>query len=118
MRFCGRFVGSRFKSVVALPFSVNGARIGVMSLASREAEPLGDQELMLLQDMIANLSFALQYRQKETTAQYLAYFDALTGLAKRSLFCERLDEALRGRAGRGGGPGGGAGGGGRRGGGN
>jgi diguanylate cyclase (GGDEF)-like protein len=47
--------------------------------------------------MIANLSFALQYRQKETTAQYLAYFDALTGLAKRALFCERLDEALRNR---------------------
>ncbi len=84
-----------FKSVVALPFSVNGARIGVLSLASRDTDPLGDQELMLLQDMIANLSFALQYRQKETTAQYLAYFDALTGLAKRALFCERLDEAIR-----------------------
>lgn len=87
-----------FKSVVALPFSVNGARIGVLSLASRETDQLGDEELMLLQDMIANLSFALQYRQKETAAQYLAYFDALTGLAKRALFCERLDEALRNRA--------------------
>jgi diguanylate cyclase (GGDEF)-like protein/PAS domain S-box-containing protein len=86
-----------FRSVVALPFSVNGARIGVLSLASRETDQLGDQELMLLQDMIANLSFALQYRQKETTAQYLAYFDALTGLAKRALFCERLDESLRNR---------------------
>ncbi len=86
-----------FKSVIALPFSVNGARIGVLSLASRETDQLGDAELMLLQDMIANLSFALQYRQKETTAQYLAYFDALTGLAKRALFCERLDESLRNR---------------------
>ncbi|MFL6604326.1 MAG: EAL domain-containing protein [Steroidobacteraceae bacterium] len=86
-----------FKSVVALPFSVNGARVGVLSLASRESDQLSDEELLLLQDMIANLSFALQYRQKETTAQYLAYFDALTGLAKRALFCERLDEALRNR---------------------
>ena len=86
-----------FKSVVALPFSVNGARIGVLSLASREADQLRDEELLLLQDMIANLSFALQYRQKETAAQYLAYFDALTGLAKRGLFCERLDDALRNR---------------------
>jgi diguanylate cyclase (GGDEF)-like protein len=83
--------------VVALPFSVNGARVGVLSLASRESDQLSDEELLLLQDMIANLSFALQYRQKETTAQYLAYFDALTGLAKRALFCERLDEALRNR---------------------
>ena len=86
-----------FKSVVALPFSVNGARVGVLSLASRESDQLSDEELLLLQDMIANLSFALQYRQKETAAQYLAYFDALTGLAKRALFCERLDEALRNR---------------------
>ena len=86
-----------FKSVVALPFSVNGARVGVLSLASRESDQLSDEELLLLQDMIANLSFALQYRQKETTAQYLAYFDALTGLAKRALFCERLDEVLRSR---------------------
>jgi PAS domain S-box-containing protein/diguanylate cyclase (GGDEF)-like protein len=87
-----------FKSVVALPFSVNGARVGVLSLASRETDQLSDEELLLLQDMIANLSFALQYRQKETAAQYLAYFDALTGLAKRGLFCERVDEALRNRA--------------------
>jgi diguanylate cyclase (GGDEF)-like protein/PAS domain S-box-containing protein len=86
-----------FKSVVALPFSVDGARIGVLSLASKELDQLSDEELLLLQDMIANLSFALQYRQKETAAQYLAYFDALTGLAKRAMFCERLDEALRNR---------------------
>jgi diguanylate cyclase (GGDEF)-like protein/PAS domain S-box-containing protein len=88
-----------FKSIVALPFSVNGARVGVLSLASRESDQLSDEELLLLQDMIANLSFALQYREKETVAQYLAYYDALTGLAKRALFCERLDAALRGRVG-------------------
>jgi PAS domain S-box-containing protein/diguanylate cyclase (GGDEF)-like protein len=88
-----------FKSVVALPFSVDGARVGVLSLASRESDQLSDEELLLLQDMIANLSFAMQYRQKETAAQYLAYYDALTGLAKRALFCERLDAALRNRLG-------------------
>jgi diguanylate cyclase (GGDEF)-like protein len=92
-----QWLAEGFKSLVALPFSVNGARVGVLSLASRESDQLSDEELVLLQDMIANLSFALQYRQKETTAQYLAYFDALTGLAKRALFCERLDESLRNR---------------------
>lgn len=86
-----------FKSIVALPLTVNGSRIGVLSLGSRESDQLSDEELLLLQDVIANLSFALQYRQKETTAQYLAYFDALTGVAKRGLFCERLDESLRSR---------------------
>lgn len=92
-----QWLAEGYKSLVALPFSVNGASVGVLSLASRESDQLSDEELLLLQDMIANLSFALQYRQKETTAQYLAYFDALTGLAKRALFCERLDEMLRNR---------------------
>jgi PAS domain S-box-containing protein/diguanylate cyclase (GGDEF)-like protein len=93
------WVDAGFKSVVALPFSVNGARVGVLSLASKESDQLSDEELLLLQDIIANLSFALQYREKETVAQYLAYYDALTGLAKRALFCERLDAALRNRVG-------------------
>jgi diguanylate cyclase (GGDEF)-like protein/PAS domain S-box-containing protein len=93
------WVDAGFKSVVALPFSVNGARVGVLSLASKESDQLSDEELLLLQDIIANLSFALQYREKETVAQYLAYYDALTGLAKRALFCERLDAAVRNRVG-------------------
>jgi diguanylate cyclase (GGDEF)-like protein len=88
-----------FHSVVALPFTVDGARIGVLSLASRESDLLSDEELRLLQGMIANLSFALQYRQKETTVQYLAYYDPLTGLAKRGLFCERLDKLLQSQLG-------------------
>jgi diguanylate cyclase (GGDEF)-like protein len=88
-----------FHSVVALPLTVDGARIGVVSLASRESDLLSDEELRLLQDMTANLSFALQYRQKETAVQYLAYYDPLTGLAKRGLFCERLDKLLQNRVG-------------------
>jgi len=88
-----------FHSVVALPLTVDGARIGVLSLASRESDLLSDEELRVLQDLIANLSFALQYRQKETTVQYLAYYDPLTGLAKRGLFCERLDKLLQNRVG-------------------
>ena len=88
-----------FHSVVALPLTVDGARIGVVSLASRESDLLSDEELRLLQDITANLSFALQYRQKETAVQYLAYYDPLTGLAKRGLFCERLDKLLQNRVG-------------------
>ncbi|MDB6087677.1 MAG: hypothetical protein JWN85_461 [Gammaproteobacteria bacterium] len=88
-----------FHSVVALPLIVDGARIGVLALASRETDQLSDEELRLLQDMTANLSFALQYRQKETAVQYLNYFDPLTGLAKRGLFCERLDKLLQNRVG-------------------
>jgi diguanylate cyclase (GGDEF)-like protein len=88
-----------FHSVVALPLTVDGARIGVLSLASRESDLLSDEELRVLQEMTESLSFALQARQKETAVQYLAYYDPLTGLAKRGLFCERLDKMIQNRVG-------------------
>jgi PAS domain S-box-containing protein/diguanylate cyclase (GGDEF)-like protein len=83
-----------FRSMVALPFIVDGGRVGVLTLCSRDSDLVGDEELRLLREITANVSFALQFRQKEDAFQLLAYFDPLTGLAKRALFCERLDDLL------------------------
>ncbi len=85
-----------YRSMVALPFIVDGSRVGALTLCSRAGDLVSDEELRLLQEITANLSFALQFRQKEDAFQLLAYFDPLTGLAKRALFCERLDELLIG----------------------
>jgi len=85
------------RSLVALPLIVDGAPVAALVLASREADVVSDEELRLLQDVTANLSFALRYLQQEDAAQYLASFDPLTGLAKRPLFCQRLDQRLRNR---------------------
>src|SRR6185312_17167901 len=38
---------------------------------------------------------ALQYLRQDSRVRLLSYFDVLTGLAKRSLFCERLGRILR-----------------------
>jgi diguanylate cyclase (GGDEF)-like protein len=86
------------RSLVVLPLIVDGAPVGALALASREAHVVSDEELRLLQDVTVNLSFALRYQQQEHAAQYLASFDPLTGLAKRTLFCQRLDQRLRNRA--------------------
>src|SRR5262249_2127009 len=51
-------------------------------------------ELRMLREVAANLSFALQYLQKDSTVRYLSYFNPQTGLARRSLFCERLGRLL------------------------
>lgn len=85
------------RSMVALPLVVDGVRVGALALGSREAHVVGDEELRLLQDIAANMSFALRYLQQEDKAQYLTSFDPLTGLAKRALFCHRLDQRLRNR---------------------
>ena len=48
----------------------------------------------MLREVAGNLSFGLQYLQRDTTARFLSHFDPQTGLAKRSLFCERVQRLL------------------------
>ena len=83
------------QSLVALPLTVDSTPVAALALGSREAHVVSDEELRLLQDVAANLSFALRYLQHQDAAEYLVSFDALTGLAKRALFCQRLDQRLR-----------------------
>ncbi|HJS90694.1 MAG TPA: EAL domain-containing protein [Steroidobacteraceae bacterium] len=87
-----------YKSMVALPLVVEGRRVGVLVLTSKKPDLVRDEELLLLQDMMASLSAALRSQEQAIAAQFLAYFDQLTGLAKRALFCERLENVLRWRA--------------------
>ena len=83
-----------FKSIVALPLTVDGTTVGAMTLTAQDSDAITGEELVLLGEVAANLSFALQYFDKEDTVQFLSYFDSLTGLAKRVLFCERLASRL------------------------
>ena len=51
-------------------------------------------EVGVLLELTANISFALQYLEKDEAVQFLSHFDSLTGLAKRPLFCQRLAQTL------------------------
>ena len=79
-----------FRSAIALPLLIDKTAIGVLVLTAADAGTLSDEELQMLREIAANLSFALQYRQKDDAVRFLSHFDAQTGLAKRSLFCERM----------------------------
>jgi diguanylate cyclase (GGDEF)-like protein/PAS domain S-box-containing protein len=84
-----------FRAMVAVPLIVDGRREAVLMLVSRDRNLIADEELLLLlQDMMASLAFALRSKQHAEAAQFLAYYDPLTGLAKRPRFSERLDELL------------------------
>ena len=91
---------SGFRSVVAYPLLVDRTPVGALMLTSYDVGAVGDEESRMLRELVANLSFALQYLHKEDEVRFLSYFDPLTGLAKRSLFCERLVKALEPRIGR------------------
>ncbi len=79
-----------FRALVALPLTVDRTTVGVLMLMARETGAVSDRELRVLNEVAANLSFALQYLAKESAVKFLSYYDRLTGLAQHSLFCERL----------------------------
>jgi diguanylate cyclase (GGDEF)-like protein len=87
---------SGYLALAALPLQVDGTAIGVMTLFSGQAGVFDQAELSLLSELSANLGFALQYHEKDEAIQFLSYFDSLTGLAKRPLFCQRLANLLKG----------------------
>src|SRR3954470_24550355 len=91
---------SGFRSVVAYPLLVDRTPVGALMLTSYDVGAVGDEESRMLRELVANLSFALQYLHKEDEVRFLSYFDPLTSLAKRGLFCERLVRALKPRIGR------------------
>ena len=85
---------------IGLPLVVDRTVVGVLGICTRQRNILGDEELRVLREVAANLSFALQYQRQGTKVRWLSYFDVLSGLAKRSLFCERLGRLLGESSGR------------------
>jgi diguanylate cyclase (GGDEF)-like protein len=89
-----QLLAAGIRSLACLPLRVDETPVGAFLFGAVEPGLVSDDELKLLQEVAANLSFALQYLDKQDAVHFLAYFDPLTGLAKRTLFCERLGRLL------------------------
>jgi diguanylate cyclase (GGDEF)-like protein len=83
-----------FRAAAALPLLIDGTAIGAISLFSNQRDVFDAAEVDVLLELTANLSFALQYLEKDEAVHFLSYFDSLTGLAKRPLFCQRLAQLM------------------------
>ena len=91
-----RLLARGIRSLIALPLIVDGRRVAVLTLTAQDAAMAeGDELSQLFEDMTVSLSFALRSLEHADAARYLARYDPLTGLAKRALFCERLDAELQ-----------------------
>jgi diguanylate cyclase (GGDEF)-like protein len=88
------FLADGIRSLACLPLRVDQTTVGSFLVGSREPGPVGRDELQLLHEVAANLSFALQYLEKQDAVNFLNFFDPLTGLAKRALLCERLGRLI------------------------
>ncbi len=82
------------KSLAVIPLTLNGRAAGVFALYAADAGFFDDEEMRLLVELAGDVSFAMEYIDKSEKAEYLAYYDPLTGLANRSLFHERLAQHL------------------------
>ncbi len=87
------------QAVVGLPLKIDRTPIGALLLGAPESDSISRDELRTLREIAGNLSFALQYLQQDTKVRLLSHFDPRTGLAKRSLFCDRLARVLANPAG-------------------
>jgi diguanylate cyclase (GGDEF)-like protein/PAS domain S-box-containing protein len=82
------------KSVIVLPLYVDQQIFGTLTLYAAERDFFDDEELKLLAELAGDISFGLEFIAKEEKVDYLAYYDALTGLPNRSLFFDRLTHQL------------------------
>ena len=81
-------------SLAVIPLIVDGEAIGVLALYAAEVGAFDNEEMRLLLELAADVSFALAHIEKAEKLEYLAYYDPLTGLANRSLFLERLQQQV------------------------
>ncbi|HXU43292.1 MAG TPA: EAL domain-containing protein [Burkholderiales bacterium] len=82
-------------ALALLPLRVGDRIAGMVTLRSREAAFFDQEELSLLSEMVSNISFALELMEKQEQVSYLALYDSLTGLPNRTLFHDRLTQAVQ-----------------------
>jgi diguanylate cyclase (GGDEF)-like protein/PAS domain S-box-containing protein len=82
-------------SLCVLPLLVGGKGVGVLALYAPEVGFFDDDEMRLLLELAGDIAFAVEHIEKSEKAEYLAYYDPLTGLANRTLFHERLAQHVQ-----------------------
>jgi diguanylate cyclase (GGDEF)-like protein/PAS domain S-box-containing protein len=86
------------RSMAVLPLIISGTVVGVVALYAYEIEFFHTGEMRLLSELTGDIAFAIDHIEKQERLDYLAYYDALTGLANRALFLERTAQYIRGAA--------------------
>lgn len=83
-----------YQSATVLPLVVDGNSAGVLMFCASQADFFDPQELKLLEELRADVSFALETIRKEQQIFQLMHHDPLTDLANREVFLERLGSVI------------------------
>jgi diguanylate cyclase (GGDEF)-like protein/PAS domain S-box-containing protein len=79
-----------YRAIAALPLVIDAESVGCLVLVMDQSGFFDAAEMRLLSELSSDISFALDHIKKAERLNYLAYYDALTGLANRTFFHERL----------------------------
>ena len=79
-------------STVCLPVTVDGRVQALIVLFASGRNFFDADELALLNEVAADISFALQSIASRERVEYLSYYDPLTGLPNRTLFIDRAGQ--------------------------
>jgi diguanylate cyclase (GGDEF)-like protein/PAS domain S-box-containing protein len=71
--------------------------IALFVLVAGQSDFFDTEEVRLLSELSTNVAAALELIQKTRRLSFLSYYDDVTGLAKRELFLDRLQQLLPGR---------------------
>ena len=93
--FSARNVRLGIRSIGIWPLIVAGEAVGVIAFYASESGFFHQGELKLLDELAADIAFAMDHIEKLERIDYLAYYDVLTGLANRQLFLERVAQYMR-----------------------
>ena len=91
---------AKVNSVASFPLRLENVIVGVLSVGAYDSDYFQETELNLLAEVADDISFAMKVLRRneqrlagEAKLQYLAYYDAQTGLPGRNLFETRFGAA-------------------------
>jgi len=85
---------SGVRSLAVLPLIVSDNPIGVFALYTSKPEFFDAAGLQLLTELAGNVAFAVDHLERQERLDRLANYDALTGLANRRSFLERVTQHM------------------------
>jgi len=92
--YVDELLANSHRALAAFPLIVENRAVAVLALYASETNFFDDDEVQLLNELAGDLSFALQFIDKEEKLSYLASYDVLTGLPNGRQFQDRLAQLL------------------------
>ena len=82
------------KSAASLPIRTKAGVVAVLALGSEQLNLFSPPLVWLLEGLTQDLAFSLEDTEREQQLAYQARHDALTGLDNRTLFRQKIEEAV------------------------